>query len=97
MAALSTSRSPRPVPADLDERGVALLADETTLRILAHQPAAVLCQREFTLAFAVTDRLKAEGVKVLAVSGNRVSKMETGEDGETRKISVFRFIRFRAY
>ncbi len=86
-----------PVLANLDERGVALLADEAVLRIMAHRPAAVLCQGEFTLAFAVVERLKAKGVKVLAASSDRVIETETDEDGETRKVSVFRFIRFRAY
>ena len=85
------------VPAELDERGVALLADEAVLRIMAHHPAAVLCQGEYTLAFAVTERLKAEGVKVLAASSDRVIETEADENGETRKVSVFRFTRFRAY
>lgn len=85
------------VPAELDERGVALLADEAVLRIMAHHPSAVLCQGEFTLAFAVVERLKAEGVKVLAASSDRVIETEADENGETRKVSVFRFVRFRAY
>ncbi len=86
-----------PVPAFLDERGVALLADEIMLRILAKQPAAVLCQGEFTLAFTVTERLKAEGIPVLAAASDRVTSETTDENGENRKISRFRFVRFRAY
>ncbi len=85
------------VPANLDERGVALLADEAVLRIMAHHPAAVLCQGEFTLAFAVVERLKAEGVTVLAASSDRVLMKEEDENGETRKVTVFRFTRFRKY
>lgn len=86
-----------PVPANLDERGVELLADEAVLRIMAHHPAAVLCQGEFTLAFAVVERLKAQGVTVLAASSDRVIEIEDDENGGTRKVSVFRFVRFRAY
>ena len=85
------------VPADMDEAGVARLADETAERILAQRPAAVLCQGEFTLAFAVTERLKAKGVTVLAASSDRVIETERDENGETRKVSVFRFTRFRRY
>ena len=85
------------VPADMDEAGVARLADEAAARILAHRPAAVLCQGEFTLAFAVTERLKAQGVTVLAASSDRVIETERDENGETRKVSVFRFTRFRKY
>lgn len=85
------------VPANLDERGVALLADESVLRIMSHHPVAVLCQGEFTLTFAVVERLKAEDVKVLAASSDRVIETETDENGGTRKVTVFRFTRFRAY
>lgn len=85
------------VPADMDEAGVARLADEAARRILAKKPAAVLCQGEFTLAFAVTERLKAAGVVVLAASSDRVIETEADENGETRKVSVFRFTRFRKY
>ncbi len=85
------------VPAALDERGVSLMADEAAARILSKKPAAVLCQGEFTLAYAVTERLKAAGVTVLAASSERVTEETRGENGESRKVTVFRFVRFRAY
>lgn len=85
------------VPADMDEAGVARLADEAAERILARKPAAVLCQGEFTLAFAVTERLKAQGVTVLAASSDRALVTEADENGGTRKVTVFRFTRFRKY
>ena len=75
----------------------ARLADETAERILAQRPAAVLCQGEFTLAFAVTERLKAKGVTVLAASSDRALVTEEDENGGTRKVTVFRFVRFRKY
>ena len=83
------------VPADIDEAGVARLAGEATERILSQRPAAVLCQGEFTLAFAVTERLKAKGVTVLAASSDRVLETEADENGGTRKVTVFRFTRYR--
>ena len=85
------------VPADLDEGGVARLADEAMERIMAYRPVAVLCQGEFTLAFAVAARLKAKGVRVMAASSDRVIRVAVDESGETRKTSVFRFERFRDY
>lgn len=85
------------VPADMDEAGVARLADEAVERIMAHRPVAVLCQGEFTLAFAVTERLKAKGVTVLAASSDRALVTEVDENGGTRKVTVFRFTRFRKY
>ena len=86
-----------PVPADCDECGVARLADEAAARIMAKKPAAVLCQGEFTLAFAVAARLKAKGVRVMAAASDRIISEMTDDAGETRKISVFRFERFRDY
>lgn len=85
------------VPADMDEADVARLADEAARRILAKKPAAVLCQGEFTLAFAVVERLKAQGMTVLAASSDRVIETEADENGGTRKVTVFRFTRFRKY
>lgn len=85
------------VAADLDEHGVALMAEEATLRILAKKPVAVLCQGDFSLAFAVTERLKAKGVRVLAASSDRVIREMTDQNGDVKKMSVFRFVRFRNY
>ena len=85
------------VPADLDEAGIALLAEEATRRILARNPAAVLCQGEFSLAFAVTERLKEKGVRVLAAASDRVISEKFDANGTLEKTSVFRFVRFRQY
>lgn len=85
------------VPADMGEAGISRLADEATARILAQRPAAVLCQGEFTLAFAVTERLKEKGVTVLAASSDRGLEMEEEANAGTRKVTVFRFTRFRKY
>ena len=90
----------RPFPmvnAEWPESEIRRIALRESEAICALQPSAVVCQGEFTLAFAVTERLKAKGVTVLAASSDRVIETEADKNGETRKISVFRFTRFRAY
>ncbi len=62
---------------------------------------AVLCQGEFTLAYAVSSTLMREQinrvpVKVLAATTER-KVIEKIEDGVIKKISEFRFVQFREY
>lgn len=74
------------------ESYIANLADEYVEKILNYEPEAVLCQGEFTLAFAVITALKEQKVDVLAACSRRVA-----EEHEGKKISVFSFERFRRY
>ncbi len=57
---------------------------------------AVLCQGEFTLAFAVITRLLERGIKVVSAVSERNAR-EIQVDGETRKEVIFRFAGFREY
>ena len=66
-------------------------------KILSMEPAAVLCQGEFTYTFAMVERLKALGVPTMAACSERVVEEQLDADGSTRKISKFRFVRFRMY
>lgn len=75
-----------------DEDYVIELADECVKKIVAYQPAAVLCQGEFTLAYAVIKRLREHNITVLAGCTQRIVE-ETG----TEKKSVFVFSRYRKY
>jgi hypothetical protein len=80
-----------------DEEYIAKLAARYAKRILANNPAAVLCQGEMTLAFAVANILAAEGITVLAACTKRVVTDGIGANGEAIKIAEFGFVRFRAY
>lgn len=66
-------------------------------KILAQEPAAVLCQGEFNYTFALVEQLKNFGVKVMAATSKRVTSEEVLPDGSTRQVSTFRFVRFREY
>lgn len=75
-----------------DEAYIGRLADEYVEIIMSHNPAAVLCQGEFCLAYAVIQRLKKKSILVLAACSKRI----ISECGNT-KISEFEFARFRRY
>lgn len=73
------------------------LAAEIAEKILAHAPAAVLCQGEFNYTFAITNLLKKSGVTVVAATTERVVTTEILSDGSSRQVSTFRFVQFREY
>ena len=81
------------VRAAADEKEILSLAESMAEKIMSMEPAAVLCQGEFTLAYAVIVRLKQKGVKVLAACSERM--VEINEEG--KKVVSFHFERFREY
>lgn len=85
------------VAAEASAEEVARLAGELCYAILCLRPAAVLCQGEFTLCFAVVQRLQQAGITVLAACSERVTREEKLQDGSSRKTSIFRFVQFRPY
>lgn len=81
------------VPGDADEEMIASIADIAVEKILSMDPAAVMCQGEFTLTFAVISRLIKAGIAVLAACSER--QVQETEDG--KKIVSFHFEGFRCY
>lgn len=77
---------------DAKERDIGILGEEYCQKILQWEPAAVLCQGEFSLTFFVVSRLKASGIKVLTACSER----KTVQNGNV-KSSVFVFTGFREY
>ena len=79
-----------------DEVKIEQLARENGEKILSLEPAAVLCQGEFTYCFALVAFLKSHGVTVLSACSKRETETWTRGD-EDLKISKFIFVRFRKY
>ena len=79
-----------------DETKIGQLAQENGKKILSMNPAAVLCQGEFTYCFALVTFLKAHGVTVLSACSTRETETWAQGDGNL-KISKFVFVRFRRY
>ena len=64
------------VSPEMDEEELGNLADEMVKQIMAKEPAAVLCQGEFTLAYQVVRRLIEKGITVLAACSQRNTKSD---------------------
>lgn len=73
------------------------MAKKITDQIMEYEPDAVMCQGEFTLCFAVIQRLRERGVKVVAACSGRRIIEETDESGCSEKRVIFEFERFREY
>ena len=84
------------IQADASEEEVLMLAGSYCDKILSMDPAAVMCQGEFTLSYAVIQQLLKKGVCCVAACSDRVTT-EKQEDGKTVKQAAFVFVRFREY
>ena len=85
------------VPAYASETDIAAMAEEVVNELLEKKPKAVMCQGEFTLSYAMINRLKELGISVVAASSERVVEEQMLEDGTVERVSKFRFARFREY
>lgn len=72
------------------------LAADIAAELAALKPDAVLCQGEFTLCFALVNRLKELGIPVFAACSQRRAKVKRGKSGVV-KTAVFQFVQFRPY
>jgi hypothetical protein len=80
------------VPPDADEKAIAALAEECAAKV-PPETSHALVQGEFTLTVELVRRLQARGITCLAATSER----EVEENGDGRRVSTFRFVRFRAY
>ncbi|MGN0442332.1 MAG: hypothetical protein ACI4FO_06480 [Acutalibacteraceae bacterium] len=79
------------------EYEISELADDYYEKIISMNPDCVMCSGEFTLTFAIINRLLKSGVRVVAACSERVAAEKTDENGSTYKESVFRFVKFREF
>lgn len=84
------------LPANYTEQQIAELTQKSFSHIISLQPAAVLCQGEFTYTYSLVKLLKEKGIPVLAACSERKSK-EEWNGSVSRKVSYFRFVQFRQY
>lgn len=80
----------------MNEEEIAALAERMSRKILYYRPDAVMCQGEFTLTYAIVQRLKREKIRVMAACSKREVK-EIYVPSGIRKEVIFRFERFREY
>lgn len=85
-----------PVSPGASEKEVDETAKELCKRIRTFRPAAVMCQGEYTLTYAVISKLRRAGIRVVAACTER-QVVEEVIDGRTEKKSVFKFMGFREF
>lgn len=85
------------VSCELSAEQLECLADQTFHKIMEHYPSAVMCMGEFVVCFRIVQKLKAEGIKVVASCSERRSTEHIEEDGSVRKEAQFVFKGLREY
>lgn len=85
------------VPPEFSTEEVGEIVSDNLQKILELAPAAVLCQGEFSYTVAMVELLKAHNIPVLAATSQRVVSEIANPDGSTRRVSIFKFVRFRNY
>lgn len=85
------------ISASASEGDIATLADRYAGEIAEKNPAAVMCQGEFTFVHAMVRRLNALGIVCVAACSERRTVEYTDENGNQKKESAFEFVRFREY
>lgn len=85
------------IGADWDENQVAELVEVNAKKIIALNPAAVLCQGEYSYTYAMINYLRKNNILVLAATSERMVEEIVADDGTTQKILLFKFIRFRQF
>ena len=85
------------IPPEFDKEEVAKKVAENLKKILSFEPAAVLCQGEFNYTFAMVSELKKNKIPVFAATSERMVSSVVQEDGSSRSVSTFRFVKFRDY
>lgn len=80
-----------------DENEICAIVAENLQEILKLSPDAVLCQGEFNYTYAMVHALKCENILVLAATSERVTVESIQDDGSTKRVSIFNFVRFRRY
>lgn len=85
------------VPPNFSTEEVRELVLNKLQEILELAPTAVLCQGEFNYTAAMAEELKKRGIPVMAATSERVVSEVTEDNGSTKRVSVFNFVRFREY
>ena len=80
-----------------DENEICAEVEKNLREILKMSPSAVLCQGEFNYTYAMVEALKHENILVLAATSERVTSESVQDDGTTKRVSIFQFVRFRRY
>jgi len=85
------------VEASMGEEEIEIMACGIADDISKMDPECVMCQGEFTLSFAIVQKIQSLGIKVVAACSERRAIETRNDDGSMVKVSEYCFVRFRNY
>ena len=85
------------IPPQFSEEEIKKIVAENLKKILSFEPTAVLCQGEFNYTFAMVSELKKNKIPVFAATSERIVSTVIQDDGSSKSVSTFRFVKFRNY
>lgn len=85
------------VPATATEDDVELLAQDCYENIKKLNPEMVMCSGEFSLTYAVLQKLLADNITCVCACSERNVTEKVNEDGTVTKVATFEFKQFRRY
>lgn len=85
------------ISVSMSDEELSSLVNRYVEKIMEYKPKAVMCMGEFVTCFKIVEKLKAQGVVVLASVTKRKSVELKLDDGVIRKVSEFKFFGFRKY
>ncbi|MBP3339323.1 MAG: hypothetical protein J6L69_07960 [Lachnospiraceae bacterium] len=85
------------VKATASKNEIEEISNKIVCEVLELKPEVVMCQGEFTLTYALVDKLKNKNIKVVAACSKRCVEEQIMPDGTVKKSSRFKFIQFREY
>ncbi len=89
------------VPAAANESEIEMLAENSVRNIMEiigmDQQSAVMVQGEFTLTYAVVNKLLSRGIKTVSACADRMVSETEDDEGNMIKHVGFHFERFREY
>lgn len=85
------------VKADDDAKRIINLAEAMAAEIALMRPDCVMCQGEYSLTYALVNKLKERGLYVVCACSERRLVTELAEENTVKKTSIFQFVQFREY
>lgn len=80
-----------------DSEEIDRIVEDYYERVLAFGEPTVMLMGEQVVTYRLVNRLKDAGLRVVASCSERRAEEEKQPDGTIKKLSVFRFVRFREY
>ena len=80
-----------------DSEEIDRLVDDYYHQVMTFGEPTVMLMGEFVFTYRLTQKLKTAGLRVVASCTERHTEEKPQSDGTIKKVSAYRFVRFREY